>query len=65
MHPTEARTLTPSEAAYVQGFPQWFDFGESPRKKDLAKWIGDAVPLPLGYVAAMTVLPGLIAREKP
>lgn len=62
VHPFELRTLTPGEAAFVQGFPAWFDF-EHPQAKrqDLTKWIGDAVPLPLGYVAAMSVLRRLLA----
>lgn len=62
IHPCELRTLTPSEAAFVQGFPAWYDFGEDEElsRKLLTKWIGDAVPLPLGYVAAMAVLPGML-----
>lgn len=61
LHPTKDRTLTPGEAAYVQGFPSWFDFEFCrPSRKELEKWIGDAVPLPLGYVAAMAVLSGLL-----
>ncbi|HQU19870.1 MAG TPA: DNA cytosine methyltransferase [Fimbriimonadaceae bacterium] len=62
IHPCELRTLTPSEAAFVQGFPAWYDFGEDGElsRKLLTKWIGDAVPLPLGYVAAMAVLPGML-----
>lgn len=65
IHPCELRTLTSSEAAYVQGFPAWYDFGqdEVPSRKMLAKWIGDAVPLPLGYVAAMSVLAGMIGKS--
>lgn len=64
IHPFEARTLSPGEAAYVQGFPTWFDF-EDPNtsRQDLTKWIGDAVPLPLGYVAALAVLRGLLASS--
>ncbi|GIK31882.1 MAG: hypothetical protein BroJett009_08740 [Armatimonadota bacterium] len=65
IHPCELRTLTPSEAAFVQGFPAWYDFGEDGElsRKLLAKWIGDAVPLPLGYVAAMAVLPGMLGKS--
>lgn len=64
IHPLELRTLTPSEAAFVQGFPAWYDFGAVPglNRAMLTKWIGDAVPLPLGYVAAMAVLPGMIGK---
>ncbi len=61
IHPTELRTLTPGEAAFVQGFPSWFDFGESScSRSDLTKWIGDAVPLPLGFVATQSVVKGLL-----
>lgn len=64
VHPTEPRTLTPSEAAYVQGFPAWYEFGKDGEvnKTMLTKWIGDAVPLPLGYVAAMAALPGMLGK---
>lgn len=62
IHPCELRTLTPSEASFVQGFPIWYDFGDDLdlTKSMLTKWIGDAVPLPLGYVAAMAVLPSMV-----
>lgn len=61
IHPTELRTLTPGEGAYVQGFPKWYKFDPSVgfNKSHLSKWIGDAVPLPLGFVAALSVLPGI------
>ncbi len=60
IHPTLTRTLTASEAAFVQGFPSWYDFEPTPAgRSELQKWIGDAVPLPLGYVAAQAVLRGL------
>jgi len=58
IHPRERRVLTPREAARLQGFPNWFDFSPSslePSKRgQLAKWIGDAVPSILGYVAAFS-----------
>lgn len=61
MHPTEPRTLTLGEGAYVQGFPSWYDFGgEATKRQELTKWIGDAVPLPLGFVGCMSVLRGLL-----
>lgn len=64
VHPTRRRTLTPREAARIQGFPDTYRFVADPRyppkRKDLAKWIGDAVPMPLGYGAALSALgPGL------
>ena len=54
LHPHLLRTLTPREAARVQGFPDWYEFdpiGASTRN-NLAKWIGDAGPPIMGYVAA-------------
>ena len=60
IHPTEARVLTPREAARIQGFPdtyQWVLPG-APRPKIqlIAKWLGDAVPMPLGYAATLSLL---------
>jgi DNA (cytosine-5)-methyltransferase 1 len=62
IHPTRRRTLTPHEAARIQGFPDGYDFHPYPDrpspKAQLAKWIGDAVPMPLGYAAGLCVLAG-------
>ena len=63
IHPTERRTLTPREASLVQGFPLGYRFvgenGARPSRSQLAKWIGDAVPMPLGYAAALSALAGM------
>lgn len=60
IHPSEPRVLTPSEAARIQGFPDWFDFlgspSQEPTRTNLGKWIGDAVPSILGYVAGLSAL---------
>ena len=56
VHPFEQRTITPREAARIQGFPDWFDFDESAGRRALQEMIGNAVPSRLGYVAAMSVL---------
>jgi DNA (cytosine-5)-methyltransferase 1 len=60
IHPTQRRTLTPREAARLQGFPDNYNFFPSPRnpptKLKLTKWIGDAVPMPLGYAAGLSAL---------
>lgn len=65
IHPTERRVLTPREAARLQGFPDWFNFtpfADNPSKRgQLAKWVGDAVPSILGYVAGLS---SLIDRQK-
>lgn len=63
VHPLQPRVLTPREAARVQGFPDWFTFQppglDQPKRSMLAKWIGDAVPSILGYVAGLSALSGL------
>ena len=70
VHPTRRRTLTPREAARIQGFPDTYQFvtdsQRPPPRAKLAKWIGDAVPMPLGYGAALSALgPGLAALGPP
>ncbi|MFN6119677.1 MAG: DNA cytosine methyltransferase, partial [Actinomycetes bacterium] len=58
--PTERRVLTPREAARIQGFPDTYEFhvdpSRPPSKAKLAKWIGDAVPMPLGHAAGLAAL---------
>lgn len=59
VHPSEPRALTPREGARLQGFPDTFRFwagGKEPTRGQLAKWIGDAVPSPLGFAASLAVL---------
>jgi DNA (cytosine-5)-methyltransferase 1 len=60
IHPELRRTLTPWEAARLQGFPDTYDFFPDPRnppnKLKLTKWIGDAVPMPLGFAAGLSAL---------
>lgn len=58
VHPYRPRTLTPHEAARVQFFPDWFDFGDSGRRQ-LQKLIGNAVPPKLGYVLALALIDSL------
>lgn len=67
IHPTQRRVITPREAARLQGFPDTYDFVIDPDRKpyrsELSKWIGDAVPMPLGYAASTAVLgPMLFGR---
>ena len=63
VHPTERRVITPREASVIQGFPLGYRFvtagGGAPSRTQLAKWIGDAVPMPLGYAAALSALGGI------
>ena len=59
VHPLRHRTLFPLEAARLQGFPDSYVFdayGEEPIRTALARWIGDAVPAPLGFAAAISAL---------
>jgi DNA (cytosine-5)-methyltransferase 1 len=60
VHPTERRVLNPREAARLQGFPDTYRFSQpdvpAPPRKYLAKWIGDAVPMPLGFAAGLSAL---------
>ncbi len=69
VHPTRRRTLTPREAARLQGFPDTYRFAPEadrvPTRSQLAKWIGDAVPMPLGYAAALSLLAPELGRASP
>lgn len=60
VHPTQRRVLTAHEAARIQGFPDGYRFVvdplNPPGRSKLSKWIGDAVPMPLGYAAALSAL---------
>lgn len=55
VHPAGRRTLTPHEAARLQFFPDWFDFGERTRSQ-YANIIGNAVPMKLSYSIALWLL---------
>ena len=67
IHPTQRRTLTPREAARIQGFPDTYTFTVNPKhpvsKAKLTKWIGDAVPMPLGYFAGLSALAPLLGMD--
>ncbi|MGW9415170.1 DNA cytosine methyltransferase [Arthrobacter cupressi] len=56
VHPLEPRTLTPQEAARVQGFPGWFNFSPLPGRRSLQQMIGNAVPTMIAYTAAMELV---------
>jgi DNA (cytosine-5)-methyltransferase 1 len=64
IHPTQRRVLTIREAARIQGFPDDFAYiakgGKPAKRGNLHKWIGDAVPSILGYVAGLVALETLI-----
>lgn len=53
LHPTENRPITHYEAARFQGFPD--DFRWCGSKTDIARQIGNAVPIPLGRRIAESI----------
>jgi DNA (cytosine-5)-methyltransferase 1 len=55
VHPAERRTITPHEAARIQFFPDFFNFGDSSRSL-VQKVIGNAVPPKLGYALGLHLL---------
>lgn len=63
VHPTQRRGITPHEGARVQGFPDSFAFEQVNNmplhRKDLGKMIGDAIPPPLSFAAALAALSSL------
>jgi DNA (cytosine-5)-methyltransferase 1 len=56
VHPLYPRTLTPHEAARVQGFPDWFRFSAETKRGALQEMIGNAVPPRLAYAAVASLL---------
>jgi DNA (cytosine-5)-methyltransferase 1 len=53
LHPAEPRPITHYEAARIQGFPREFRWCGS--KTEIAKQIGNAVPIPLGMAVASAI----------
>lgn len=53
IHPEQDRTLTPREAARIQGFPDSFKFIGN--KTSICKQIGNAVPIKISYFYGMLV----------
>lgn len=64
VHPLRERTLTPHEAARIQYFPDFFDFGGMTRT-GLARAIGNAVPPRAGYVVALPLLLAVLEGQTP
>lgn len=58
VHPSRRRTLTPHEAARLQAFPDWFDWGTDQRTA-LSTMIGNAVPPFLTMALGAAVLRAL------
>ncbi|MCS6954502.1 MAG: DNA cytosine methyltransferase [Bryobacteraceae bacterium] len=67
IHPKKRRLITPHEAARLQTFPDWFDLlldnSNTVSRKQLEKWIGDAVPPVLGFVITSALLGALQAAK--
>ena len=63
IHPSHRRTLTPHEAARIQGFPDRFSFktidGGHLTRQHISSFIGNAVPPQLGYAAGVAALAAL------
>lgn len=63
VHPTQRRGITPHEGARLQGFADSFAFeqinGTPLHRKDLGKMIGDAIPPPLSFAAALAAISSL------
>ena len=63
IHPSHRRTLTPHEAARIQGFPDSFSFkmidGNHLARRHISNFIGNAVPPQLGYAAGVAALAAL------
>jgi DNA (cytosine-5)-methyltransferase 1 len=55
VHPLAARTLTPHEAARLQTFPDWFDFGPARPRTSWSNMIGNAVPPLLNRVIGLSL----------
>lgn len=55
VHPMRQRSITPHEAARIQFLPDWFDFGDTARRK-LQMLIGNAVPPKFGFVLATALI---------
>jgi DNA (cytosine-5)-methyltransferase 1 len=62
VHPSQPRTITPHEAARLQGFPDFFDFGVVAKRTAWARLIGNAVPPLLASNVATVVIPQITAN---
>ena len=56
VHPNRPRTLTPHEAARIQGFPDSFDFSPCRGRRALQQMIGNAVPSRLAFALGIMLL---------
>ncbi len=56
VHPSRKRTITPHEAARIQGFPDFFDFSGVAKRTALQEMIGNAVPPKMSAIVADILL---------
>ena len=66
VHPAKPRTLTPHEAARLQGFPDFFKFDvkTTAERTTWSKLIGNAVPPKLSMVVGLPVIEALVLRKR-
>lgn len=57
LHPTEDRVITHYEAAKIQGFPESYQWVGT--REEIARQIGNAVPIPLGQAIGRQILAAL------
>ena len=56
VHPTQRRTITPHEAARIQGFPDYFSFSSATSTTQLRQMIGNAVAPALSFTIITKLL---------
>jgi DNA (cytosine-5)-methyltransferase 1 len=61
-HPFFHRSITPREAARIQGFPDWFVFQGN--RAAVRKQIGNAVPPPMAYAIATTIKDAIYSNSR-
>lgn len=57
LHPTEDRVISHYEAAKIQGFPEEYRWVGT--REEIARQIGNAVPIPLGAAIGRVILKAL------